>query len=382
MFSEETFHKTVHILFGVLLIAVGGFLFFRYLFGALLPFAIAYLIALCLQPLVRALEKHAGISRKVTVLLVVCLIVAALVFLCILLVQRISSELGALADWLGKFLTRLHEDPAFVQDLANRISDSLPSAFAGARPSIEQFLSNLDGRLTDLLGTLAEKLSGSILPFLAGMAAAIPQALFSVFVMLIAAYYFAVDLKQIHATALSLFSPETAQRICRCKQTLGSICGNFFRAYGLILLVTFSELFSALLILGYRYAFLIALATALIDILPVLGTGTVLLPWAAFCLLTGSTTNGIGILITYAIMTVVRQIIEPKIVGKYIGLPPLAALAAMYLGLQLIGFWGLFLFPLGALLLCRLVQAKLANAQPVTNSGNPPEKPMSPPEAP
>lgn len=351
MFSEETFRKIVHVTFGVLLIAVGVFLFFRYLFGALLPFLLAYIIAFCLQPLVKAMEKRAGISRKVTVLLAVCTIIALLLFLCFLILRRISGELVSLAESLGAFLARVREDPAFAEEMAARISEKIP--FLDARPIVEEFLSDLDGRLTDLLGGALERLSGSVLPFLANLVAFLPSALLSVLVVLIASYYFAIDFRCVNKSFLSFVPEKTRGSLLKFKSTLVETGGSFLRAYGLLMLVTFSELFSAMLILGYRYAFLIALLTTLIDILPVLGTGTVLVPWAAVCFLTGNTHDGIGLLIVYAIMTVVRQILEPKIVGKYIGLPPLASLAAMYIGLKLIGFWGLFLFPVGALLLHR-----------------------------
>lgn len=362
MFSEESFHRIVRYLFGILLIAAGVYLFFHYLFGALLPFLIAYLIALCLQPLARALEKRAGISRKVTVLLAVSMIVAVLVLLCVMLVKRITGELGALVNAIGEFLTRLREDPAYADEIAARISERIP--FVDARPAVESFLSDLDNRLTDLLGLLAERLSGSVLPFLASLVAFVPNALLTVLVVLLSAYYLAIDLRGFHAALLSLFPPSAAEKMRGLKRIVTGVIGSFFRAYGLIMLVTFSELFSALLLLGYRYAFLIALGTAVVDILPVLGTGTVLIPWAAFLLLTGNTGRGIALLVVYGIMTVVRQIIEPRIVGKYIGLPPFAALASMYLGLQLIGFWGLLLFPVAALLLCRLREAKKGNADP------------------
>ena len=346
MFSEETFHRIVRWLFGILLIAAGVYLFFHYLFGALLPFLIAYLIALCLQPLARSLEKRAGISRKATVLLAVVLIVAVLVLLCVLLVRRITGELGSLANVIGEFLARLREDPAYADEIASRISESIP--FVDVRPAVEGFLSDLDNRLTDLLGMLAERLSGSVLPFLAGLAAFLPNALLTVLVVLLSAYYLAIDFRGFHAFLLSLFPPHAAEKLCGLKRVVMEVGGSFFRAYGLIMLVTFSELFSALLLLGYRYAFLIALGTAVIDILP----------WAAFLLLAGDTGGGVGLLVVYGVMTVVRQVIEPRIIGKYIGLPPLAALASMYLGLQLIGFWGLFLFPLAALLLFRLLPRK------------------------
>ena len=362
MFSEETFRRTVRWLFGILLIAACVYLFFHYLFGALLPFLIAYLIALCLQPLARSLEKRAGISRKVTVLCAVILIVAVLVLLCVLLVRRITGELGALANAIGEFLARLREDPAYADEIAIRISERIP--FVDARPAVADFFSDLDHHLTGLLGLLAERLSGSILPFLAGLAAFLPNALLTVLVVLLSAYYLAIDLRGFHAALLSLFPPSAAEKLRACKRIAGEVSGSFFRAYGLIMLVTFSELFSALLLLGYRYAFLIALATAVIDILPVLGTGTVLLPWAAFLLLAGNTGEGIALLVVYGVMTVVRQIIEPRIVGKYIGLSPLAALASMYLGLRLAGFWGLLLFPVAALLLRRLLPGKTGEAEP------------------
>lgn len=352
MLLGEGTHKAVQFLFSVLLVAAGCYLFFRFLFGALLPFLIAYLIALALQPLVRALEKHAGIPRKITVLLAVCGMVALLALLCVLLFRRVSSELVGLAEWADSTLTRMQQDPSFAEQLADRITEKLP--FESLRHAVGSILRDPSDRLSSLLGSLAERLSASVLPFLASLAAGLPNLLFSVFVVLFAAYYLAVDLKGIHARLSALCPKSMQSKLQEWNALLRGVGSSFFRAYGLILLVTFSELFSALLILGYRYAFLIALITACIDILPVLGTGTVLLPWAAACLLFGNTVNGVGLLITYAIMTVVRQVIEPKIVGKYIGLSPLCALASMYLGLRLIGFWGLFLFPLGALLLTRL----------------------------
>ena len=344
MFSEERIRRLLYTSVGIGLALLALFLFFRYLFGALLPFLIAYLIAFCLQPLARAMEKRAGISRKATVLIAVCLIVALLIFVCTVAIRRVSRELTSLAESLGSFLSRVRNDPAYADELADFWAEKLPVVDTHA------VFGDLDGRLTELLSSLAEQLSGSILPFLANLVSSLPSALLSVVVVLIASYYFATDFRKFNAAVKGLIPKSMAEPLCNAKNTLVRTGGNFLRAYGMLMLITFSELFSALLILGYRYAFLIALFTALIDVLPVLGTGTVLLPWAAFYFLAGDTKSGIGILIVYAVITVVRQILEPRIVGKYIGLPPLASLASMYIGLRLIGFWGIFLFPVGALL--------------------------------
>ncbi len=114
----------------------------------------------------------------------------------------------------------------------------------------------------------------------------------------------------------------------------------------MITLITFLELFVAFTVLGIKYAFLIALVIAVIDILPVLGTGTVLIPWSIFLLLIGDYYTGIALIIVYIVIAVIRQIIEPKIVGKYIGLYPLLTLVAMYTGLRVMGVLGLITFPL------------------------------------
>lgn len=116
-------------------------------------------------------------------------------------------------------------------------------------------------------------------------------------------------------------------------------------------LLTFGELFLGLLLLRERYAFLLAFLIALMDILPVLGVGTALLPWAIFRLLGGNTWGGVGLILLYAVITVVRQITEPHLVGKSIGLHPLVTLFAFFAGMKLFGFAGIFLGPIAALLI-------------------------------
>lgn len=115
----------------------------------------------------------------------------------------------------------------------------------------------------------------------------------------------------------------------------------------MLFLLTFAELSIGFLILRIPYAILLGLAITLFDILPVLGTGGFLLPWAAILFLIKNTPLAVGILVLYLIITVVRNIMEPRLVGKQIGLHPLATLMAMFLGLKLVGIVGMFLFPIG-----------------------------------
>ena len=126
---------------------------------------------------------------------------------------------------------------------------------------------------------------------------------------------------------------------------------GYIKAYFLIMVLTFCEMLLGLSILGVDYAFIMAIVISVIDILPILGSGTVLIPWAIFAFLTSNTPLGVGLLILYAATLVVRQFAEPKIVGGAIGIHPLATLASVYIGLKFLGFLGIFIGPMTALLL-------------------------------
>ena len=115
------------------------------------------------------------------------------------------------------------------------------------------------------------------------------------------------------------------------------------------MLLTFAEIFIGLSILKVNYALLLAILIAVVDILPLIGTGTILIPWAIFSFITGNAGLGSGLLVLYGIVLIIRQLAEPKIVGSSIGLHPLATLAAVYLGIKFAGFIGIFIGPIVAL---------------------------------
>lgn len=128
-------------------------------------------------------------------------------------------------------------------------------------------------------------------------------------------------------------------------------CGNWLKAQGTLMLITFGELTIGFLLLGVDLPVLLAALTALVDALPVFGTGTVLLPWAVVELLSGRVTLALGLAGLYVIVCVVRSLLEPKLVGDRVGLPPLAALLCMYVGFRAFGVAGIIFSPLWAILL-------------------------------
>ena len=135
------------------------------------------------------------------------------------------------------------------------------------------------------------------------------------------------------------------------------VVGTLFvciRSYALIMTITFIELSMGLSIIGVKNSILIAFLISVFDILPVLGTGGIMIPWTIIAALTGDYSLSIGLLIVYLIITVIRNIIEPKIVGSQIGLHPVVTLASMFVGVQLLGVVGLFGFPISLSLLRHL----------------------------
>jgi predicted PurR-regulated permease PerM len=129
------------------------------------------------------------------------------------------------------------------------------------------------------------------------------------------------------------------------------------KGYTIVILITFTELFIGFLILRIEYAAILALLIAVVDILPVLGTGVVLIPWALVDFAIGKPVIGVGILILYLVITLIRNVIEPKIIGEQVGLPPVVTLIAMYGGLKLFGFTGLWGLPVILIVLVNLQDA-------------------------
>lgn len=348
-------------LFCAAVIVAALFLAVRFILPALIPFLIALLIASLIKKPVLSLRAKARIPEKLTAAIFVLLIIGMISMISYLLLSRACREIVSLTDSAGTFIDRLKNDPDFAGEMIDKINSFFP--FWDLRPRLTELWINIDSSLEALLMALVEKLSGSVLPVITGAVSFVPDALLFVFVTAFSAFYLTVDGSAMKARITSLM-PEKAAAKCgiiwtRCKETVGC----FAKAYTLIMAITFTELFVAFSIIGIRYAFLVALFTAVIDILPVLGTGTVLIPWATFLLVRGDTKTGISLLVVYAVITLIRELIEPRIVGGSIGISPFASLASMYIGLRLFGAAGLFICPLAVIAAQNIVKSKTESAK-------------------
>ena len=332
------------------------YILFNLLWEALLPFIIAYIFAECFRPIVKYSETHKKFPTRFCVLFVVFLAAASLVGLVYAIGRQVVLEISDLACDIKETVALIRTDDGYAHETIDKICDMVP--FVDLREKLWAMRSNLDEELWGIIVGFGESITGGLVSLMGSAVAFLPNAFLTVAVVIIATYYFAIDRVRINSFFLSLFPEKIRPVLKNTRDILANTVGKYIRAYGLLFFVTFGELLLAFILLDVEYSFILALVIALVDFLPVLGTGTVLIPWGIALLVIGNYGMGIGILVTYLAITVIRQIIEPKIVGKFIGLPPIAALASMYIGLKLLGIVGLFAFPLGAIALMKVIESK------------------------
>lgn len=339
--------------------------FFKYAFGLVFPFLAALLIAMLLQRPLNFVCKKTPLKRG--------LVSVALVTLCFLVFIGILSLviiwLGTeLRDFFHYLMIQLEDIPAFIRSIEGTLSQGLSFLPDKLEETVTDFVSEKLAILLNSPDKPQNAQSNFDFSMLSGplstvwnTAKQIPVTLVAFIVSVIACCFMTADFATVKKCVLSLFHDETREKVIRTKKLLFPALGKMCKAYGLIITITFSELSAGLFLLSILkiynggYIFIIALITALIDIVPVLGTGTVLIPWALYCLLSGDYPLAIGIVIMYVCITVIRQIIEPKLVASQLGIPPFATIIAMYIGSRIFGFIGLFLLPI------TLVMVKMLN---------------------
>ena len=348
-------------------IIVGLFyLAIKYALGIVWPFVVAFFLAMLLQRPVNFLSTKTPLKRGISSVIMVLFVLVIVGSILGLIIGRIVMELKGFFDYL---LIKMEDAPAFVDQIQAWLSDTfsfLPkSLHESIMTATENFLNRLMGieakASADAIQAESSGIDFSLLssPLGAvwGTAKQIPMIAVGVLVCVVSCCFMTTDYRTLRDMILSQLSQERQSAVIRTKQVTFSTLGKMGKAYSIILFVTFMEMLLGLSFLKLihvydsGYIFAIAFITAVVDIIPVLGTGTILIPWALWSLFTGDVGLGIGLLVVYAIISVIRQVIEPKLVASQLGLPPFVTIMAMYIGSQLFGFIGLFLLPITVMLL-------------------------------
>lgn len=317
------------------------------LLPAAAPFILAFLLSALLDAPVSFLTKKCRVTRPlacaVTLLLFVLLLLAGGIFL----LRRLWFEVTLLSSRLPDMLDLFRSIADRAENLLYRLAVALPPDFkAGLDRSLELALEQLSAFLSGF--------SGALLSWLGAFTSALPRVSLFLVTVFLACYFTTASRPALsaffHRQIPEKFKPKLESTLKKLK----GILGGWIRAQGILLGVTFILLTLGFLLIKANPALLLAAGISLLDALPVFGTGTVLLPWAIWALLSGNFTRAISLLVLYGVIWLTRSMIEPKLIARQSGLPPLAALAAMYFGFTLFGIIGLLLAPPVAMVIRQL----------------------------
>lgn len=348
---EAQFEKRKHFIINTvyfLLILVISYFFLRYGISLVSPFIFAFIVAYLLKKPARAIAKNTKLpSRFVSFLVILIFYIVSGIVVFFLGVRFIST--------ITRYITLI---PVFYENqlwpILVNISGELEEMFYTIDPAVVDFFSETFNQLLRTLGETVTNISLSLLTWLSNFASTLPPFFIRVLLMIISTFFIAIDFDGLVAFVQRQFSPRVNEIIKTIQEYIVNTLFVVIRSYALIMFITFVELAIGLSIIGINNAVLIAFLIAIFDILPVLGTGGIMIPWTLFTFIQGNYSLGFGLFAVYIIVTVVRNIIEPKIVGSQLGLHPVVTLISMFVGVNLLGVIGLFGFPITLSLLNHL----------------------------
>ncbi len=335
-----------------------AYVFFKYLFWMAAPFLLTFFFAMLLQRPLRWLDKKT--EKKAHTFWSIALVVLSVMIIIIPLVLIFIGIGNKISDFVSYLVGQLDDIPTFLATLEKEILDLLKHLPSGLYKTLsntvtESFTKLIQGGESATSAIDVDTIKSGLSTGISGMYSVvknIPSVLIGIVIGLVAWIFFTKDYDKIVRFIQRQMPKDKKNTLVEFKQVFYKTILTMFRAYGLIMCITFGELllgFSILSMLGIMkngYFALIAAGIAIFDILPVAGSGGILMPWAIVCLVTGNYKQTIGLIIIYVVITVIRQYIEPKIVGTSLGVNPIVTLMGLYFGLKLFGFIGMFVVPI------------------------------------
>ena len=328
-------------LLGIILGILLGIRFLQFF----MPFVIGWIIAMIANPLVRMLERRLKVARKHTSMVIIIGVLAVIIVAIYFLGVKIGEETRSFLEQAPEMYSEFREE---FQDAGK----NLESIISELPQNIQESLEEAQKDIGDITGQAVGKISQFTVDKAGTFARNIPGILISIIFSILSAYFFIADRDRILEFGRN-HTPQIIQEKWRMMaESFKMVFGGYFKAQFKIMAVIGVILFIGMLILKVRFAILVAILVAFLDMLPFLGTGTVLIPWAVFKLLSGDIRYAVGLVILYLVTQLVRRIIEPKLVGDSIGMNPLATLIFMYIGYRVGGVLGMILaVPIGAIVL-------------------------------
>lgn len=309
------------------------------------PFVVGWVIAMIASPLVNWLEKKFNIVKKLGSALVVILVLALIVLILYFSISKLVTETISLLENIPQLYKELEAG-------LDQIGNSLQGIFHRLPPQFQEGWDNILLNMDQKVGTFITKISEPTVAAAGNFAKKVPSFLISIIVAIMSAYLFTVEHEEVLVWAKKTAPSSVVKRMTLVSDNLKYAVGGYLKAQIKIMGVVFLILWVGLTLLQVHYAVLIAIVIAFLDFLPFFGTGTAMIPWALYKFLVGNVKMAVLLLIVYAITQLVRQLIQPRMLGKSMGLNPLVTLILLYLGYRLGGVTGMIVaVPFGMILI-------------------------------
>ena len=332
--------KKKELIINVLYIAViFGIVYFsvNYLLGLLFPFIMGFLFA---YAAVKANKRFFKNDRKLYRGITLTLIYLLVLLIIILIVSLGISKLADFIKTLPDFYT------GTVEPYISSMEDSIYAAAYQLPRNIRELLKNFTDGIFDSIKSILSSVVSGMAKATTSIITNVPQVLVSILVAITTSFYMVFDYENISERFIASLPEKALNVFCEIKDFFENVLLKIFGSYASIMGITFVELLIGMTVFGISNSGMWSFMIAFLDILPVLGVGTVLIPWGLSCLITGRALLGIELLVLYIIITIIRNIIEPKMVGTSLDLHPLATLITMIVGARMFSAVGMFGFPL------------------------------------
>lgn len=332
MFRYLTKRHWLYIFLAAILLLIGYFIL-----PISLPLILAFLTALCLNPIIRWLQFRFKLNRKVSVIIVFLIFVLIAGVLGTYVVASVITHIVNFIENAPTYINQIMDKFGEWQTQIENLMEDLPAEF------ITEIRDGIANNINNFSDTIKSQLQ---VEKIAGMVAAIPEYLVSLLVYLIALFLFMIELPMLKATSYQYLTEATAEKVRFMNARLSYVVLGFLKAQFLVSIIIFIVTLIGLLLIVPQYAIIMSLIIWAIDFIPIIGSIAILAPWSLYMFITGDLVMGTKLAILAIILLAIRRTVEPKVMGQHIGLSPLATLIAMYIGLQLLGFLGFIIGPL------------------------------------
>lgn len=335
--------------FGIAVLLIWGI---PKLMGFFWPFVASWILALLATPLCNFLEKHIKLNKRWSSAVIIVLVLVGIAGMGYLAVTKLGRELMELFSGAPEYYIYVQRTiKSFGDDLINVIS-----------PISADFGKQIQGVFNDFLsqmGGVVNKFAPKGVEMMGSAAADLTNGFIGTVVMIIAAYFFIADRERLGEGFWRIIPEDLKPTVCNIKDKVIAALGGFLLAQFKIMCIVFVILLIGFLLIGNPYALLLALVISFVDLLPILGTGTILIPWTLVCFLQKDYRQAVFLIVLYVVCLVARQFLQPKMIADSMGLDSMATLVLIYTGYKLNGMKGMILALLAGVIILSLYRLGL-----------------------